>query len=373
MWQNRIMIFFQGGYMMKRIIALGFIMFFSVVSVFAVDIDITLPSINTGGQAYTGVGGEAAALAQFTDEANDVLSKFDSMNSLLKGMSNASSYAADGATMRNFMGYKLFSIAVGTMVSGHLPSITSYSDIDNSVKKIEDAQDLPFGVNAQAITVGVGVNMGFLVDGLYLSGKVGSFAFNINDFDIDMFSCGLFANYQLIKPKSLLLVAWKGLQVGTGFVYYSSDISYKTNVVSVSTDVYITAGQATLVYDPEFDAKFSTKGIKVPVDIMTGVRLAVVDIAFGLGIDINVWSDSSLTYKAGGRTYLENSYGVTSTPGYANVSGGTTGGSADYLKAKAMVGLGVSLGPVKIDVPLTYYFDSDGSGINAGVTGAIVW
>jgi len=354
---------------MKKIIVLGFIMLFAGVSLFALEIDISPPTINAGSScdyadAFTDV------TAKFKAEARDALVKFDSMNNLVTAMSNATSFAADGATTRNFIGYKMFSVAVGTM--GALQS--SSFNISDTADRVENAEDLYFGINAQAVTVSVGVNLGLFVDGLYLTGKVGSFSYTIQDFDISMFSCGLLAQYQLIEPKKALLVSWKGLQAGAGFIYYSSDISYKTNA-SVSTSVDLDGGEsATLVYNPVLDTKFETKGIKIPIDIMTGVKIAVLDLSFGLGVDINLWSNSDLTFKAEGKTYLENTpNGVDSTAGHANVRGGTTDKSADFLKFKTMTGIGVTLGPVKLDIPMTYYFGTDGPGVNIGVTGAIVF
>ncbi|MCL2480989.1 MAG: hypothetical protein FWF38_04705 [Spirochaetaceae bacterium] len=353
--------------MIKKIIALGFVMLFAGVSLFAIDITITPPTISGGVYDYANLDNVEKL---FRDEADDALAKFDTMDNLVKAMSHATSYAADGATIRNFIGYKRFAIAVGAM--GALQS--SSFDISETANKVEDAQDIDFGINAQAVTVSVGVNLGFLVDGLYVSGKVGSFSFNIEDFDIGMFSCGLSAQYQLMDPKKSLLVTWKGLQVGTGFVYYKSDISFKTNASVTTPAVAINGGGGgwgTLTYNPTLAAKFETKGIKIPVDLMTGVRLAVLDISFGLGADINIWSKSDLSYKAEGETYLTTSLPVTATPGHAKVSGGTTGKS-DIFKFKAMSGLGLSLGPVKLDVPITYYF-GDGYGANVGVTAGVVF
>ncbi len=362
---------------MKKIIVLVLVMLFGAASLFAVDIDLTMPTINASGWDYSisSVTG-LSAFEDVTNRATEVLSVFDSMDDLVKGMSNASSYATDGATTRDFIGYKIFSVAVGTMLSLQ----SSYGDnIDDIISKVEDSEDIYFGINAQAVTVSAGVNLGFLVDGLYLSGKVGKFAYGIDDFDIDTFSFGFMANYQIIKPKSAVVVKWKGLQVGTGFIYYTSEVSFKSNT-SVSQEIFITDSNtgieysATAFFDPEAEAKFKTKGIKVPVELMTGIKIFVLDVSLGFGVDINAWSNSDLTYKAEGDAYLRDlPAGVASTPGYVKVSGGTTGKSADTFRFKAMAGLGLSLGPVKLDLPLTYYFDGEGTGANVGITGAVVF
>jgi len=358
---------------MKKIIALGLIMLFAGVLLFAIEIDIEVPTI--GGSSTYGYLDFDLALGQFKTEANDILSKVDSMNNLVKAMSNATSFAADGATTRNFFEYKMFAVAIGTM--GALQS--SSFNISDTADKVENSEDIYFGINAQAITVSAGINLGLLVDGLYVTGKIGSFSYSIQDFDISMFSCGLLAQYQLIESKKALLASWKGVQVGTGFIYYSSDISFNTNTsVSTRVDLQDLGGglgnqSATLAYDPKLDTKFETKGIKIPIDVMTGVRIAILDLSFGLGVDINVWSNSDLTYKAEGPTYFTDiPSGLESNPGHVNVKGGTTGKSADFLKFKTMAGVGVSLGPVKLDIPVTYYFGTDGPGANVGVTVGLV-
>ena len=356
--------------MFKRFVVLGLVMFFAGASVFAVDVVINPPTINGDYAQYFDFD---QAVNDFMGKAFSELDRFDKMTDLLKAMSNASSFAADGATIRNFLGYDIFTIAIGTMGAVQNKSF----DIADTLNNFEGDEDIFFGVNAQAITVSAGVNLGAFVEGLYVSAKVGTFSFNISDFDISTFSCGLMAHYQLVKPKSALAVAWKGLQVGAGIIYYKSDLSYKTDA-SIETNYVnlesssapgMSAGTATLVFEPELKMEFSTKGIKIPVDVMTGIRLAILDVSFGLGVDINIWSDSDLTYNVKGPAYLEGlPMGLTATPGSAKVSGGTTGGSADIFNFKAMAGLGISLGPVKLDVPLTYYFGEKGPGANLGVT-----
>jgi len=105
---------------------------------------------------------------------------------------------------------------------------------------------------------------------------------------------------------------------------------------------------------------------------MTGLRLSILDISLGVGVDINAWSDSELSIKTEGPVSIDSSV-IGARDGYAKITGGTTGGSADVFRFKAMGGLGVTLGPIKLDVPITYYFDSRGPGANVGITGAFVW
>ena len=350
--------------MKKRFVILGLVMLFVGVSLFAVEVDLNLPTINSLGGLYDYLD-RLVELDKFEIEARNELARFDKMNDLLKAMSNASSFAADGATIRNFLGYDIFTIAIGTMGAVQNKSF----DIADTLNNFEGDEDIFFGVNAQAITVSAGVNLGAFVEGLYVSAKVGTFSFSFQDFDISTFSCGISAQYQLVKEKSALAVAWKGVQVGAGIIYYTTDLSYKTDV-SIDSSVSLLGGQyATLIYEPELKMEFSAKGVKIPLEIMTGVRIAILNLSFGLGVDVNIWSDADLTYDVGGPTYLEGlPTGYTTEPGTASVKGGTLDGYADYFNFKAMAGVGLSLGPVKLDIPITYYFDTKGPGANIGVT-----
>ena len=353
---------------MKKIALLGFMILFAAGSLFALNVDIDLPGL-PGGSSYT--GGLDAPMAQFKAEAENILGMFDKMDNIVKGMANTGSYASDGATTRNFLGYEWFTLGVGTMGALQLPSYNP--DVEEFMNNIKDGENFYFGANAQALTVSGGVNLETLLDieGLYVSGKVGTLSLNLYDFDVDTFSWGLFAQYQLVKPVSNLYIAWRGLQVGTGFVYYSSDISFSMNKVVIAGGVDTSAGtNRSLSLDNDMTVKASIRGIKIPLDLMTGVRLGILDISFGLGIDINAWGTSEVSYKISGPISIDV---LGSSLGHVEITGGTTGGGADVFRFKAMGGVGLTLGPVKIDFPVTYYFDSKGPGANLGVTGGFVW
>jgi len=345
---------------MKKIIVLGLILLLTGGMLFAVDVKLDFPS-----NPFVNFNN---ALGEFQKDANEILGKFEQMNDLVNGMANASSFAADGATMRNFIGYKKFSVAIGTMVGVQAPSYNFLDAVDN----IDDANDIYAGINAQVVTVSAGVNLGFLVEGLYASAKFGKFSMSIEDFDINMYSFGLFAQYQLIESKTILMASWKGVQVGTGFVYYSGDVSYKTDVGTIETDVTLAGGTGKLAFDPDLEIKLATSGLKIPIEIMTGVRVAVVDISFGLGVDINVRSNVDLTFDVEGPAHITPDAGGSRIDGTASVGGGTEGGRANIFSPKLMTGVGFSLGPVKLDIPITYYFGTKGPGANIGLTGAFV-
>jgi hypothetical protein len=60
---------------------------------------------------------------------------------------------------------------------------------------------------------------------------------------------------------------------------------------------------------------------------------------------------------------------VTFDKATVHVDGSSDNGPS-FARLRAMTGVGLGLGPVKIDIPLIYYFNS---GMAFGVTAAIVW
>ncbi|MCL2293359.1 MAG: hypothetical protein FWC36_00600 [Spirochaetes bacterium] len=346
--------------MKKKLLVLGIAMLLAAAPVFAWDINIDL-------------SGLPAPLAPFKSDLEAALEAETigdlSMPRFMTGMSNASSFAADGATQRNFIGYRFFALGAGTMAGAQLPS----SNMESAIDRLVEEGDIFAGTGIQALSVSLGVNLGFLVDRLYVSGKFGTFSMDFDDFNISTSSFGLFAHYQLIKPRSRLLAAWRGVQAGTGFIYYKSDVTFNFEAPPVESIIEAGEQYVTLFFEPDLAAKFTTYGVKVPIDIMTGVRLAIFNFSLGLGADINVTNNSSLNLSASSLIYYEasGSYSGSGTAGSVSISGGPSG-SADRFKFKAMAGVGLSLGIIRLDVPITYYFGK-GIGGNVGITGGIVF
>ncbi len=364
--------------MRKLIIGTFILLFAAGGGLFAVDVTATLPGIT-----YLGTPVDISALSADLNlaiaDAETELSRFDKMDDLARGFSNANSYASDAATTRGFMGYKFLTIAVGTMVGFQMPS-NSMDALSDTISTIEDDGDAYFGAGYQALTVSVGVNAGFLMDGLYLTGKIGKFSTETDDIKYDSFVFGLLANYQLVDPFSIGILKWRGLQVGSGIVYYKTVAEMTLNVDPVATPVSIDPGTGAvptnLYLDPTIVAEITSSGFKIPVDLITGIRLFwIANLSFGLGVDMNFAGSSDIALKADGTTYIGDELtslpDVEVTPGSVKVDGGTDGDGADMFRLRAMAGIGFGLGPLKIDIPFTYYFDGTGLGTNIGLTGAL--
>ena len=314
------------------------------------------------------------------DNAATDLAKFDNMDQAAEAFGNASSYAADGANLRGLMGYKFLTIAVGTMVGFQAPG-SSLDNISDYVSQIEDEGDAYFGAGLQALTLSVGLNAGFLTEGLYLSAKIGKFSMETDDMDYDSFNFGLLANYQIVDPFSIGVVKWRGLQVGSGLIYYNSTADMTIAVGTQSSQIDIPmigdADDATLNLDPTLNAEITSSGLKMPIDLLTGIRLLwIANLNFGIGADLNLASKSEVALSADGRSYLSNidpaiAASVTASDGSVKVSIDEGSGNVDFIKLRAMFGLGFALGPLKLDIPFTYYFDGTGFANNIGITGAI--
>ena len=359
---------------MKKLLLIGLILAMTGAGAFAVDVTATLPTVSG---SFDATDAQAALDATIIPLAVDALAKFDSMNDLATGFANANSYAADAATTRGLMGYKFLTVAVGTMVGFQMPN-SGFDAVADSLSAIEQDGDTYFGAGFQALTVSVGLNASFLVDGLYLTGKIGKFSVETDDVSYDSFVFGLLANYQLIDPLSIGIIKWRGVQVGSGLVYYNTTADMIVNVDPVSSSVDVTGSgdYVDLFLDPTLNLQIISKGFKIPVDLITGIRLLwIANLSFGIGVDINFGGSSEIALSADGSTYFDEdelaNNGMTQTPGSVTASGGTEGDGAEMFRLRATAGIGFGIGPIKIDVPFTYYFDGKGPGANFGITGAI--
>jgi hypothetical protein len=128
------------------------------------------------------------------------------------------------------------------------------------------------------------------------------------------------------------------------------------------------SGTITVTIDPDLQFKIDSDIFTVPVELSTSVRLLwIVNLSLGAGADFS-YGKSDMTMNINGDV---NITGASQTaPGYIKVDAGVNDTLPDWVKPKLMAGLGLSLGPVMIDVPVTYYFSN---GFNVGVTAGIVW
>lgn len=327
----------------------------------ALTVDVDFGDDATYGTIETAVEGEVATqLAKYTD-----------MPDLTRGFANANTYASGAATMRGYQGYDLFSLAVGSMVTVQAPNAEPkfYEDLQDEL----DSGDLYAGVGANPVVVQVGLNLGFIVPDLYVSFRFGKLSVGIDrddykvDYDSKLF--GVLLNYQIFSGKSILSRAllWRGISFESGFIYSKNRVTYFEDLDKIT----VTSGTTIAEVDPSVDFKLDIKSYIVPVELYTAMRLLYfLNFGVGIGFDYVTSSSTELSVRSAGSAVVTQLSGVpTNVPGSVTVDAGTKG-KADKYRPKGMVNLGLGVGPVIIDVPLTFYLDN---GYAAGITAGVVW
>ncbi len=320
-------------------------------------------------------------------DANTELAKYKDQEQLATGFANANAYSTSVATQQGYINYSLFAITTGVMVAAQAP--TTNIDYYKGGKIEDDIKangDLYAGV-AGSVAVNVGLNIGFIVPGLYINAKFGKFdsawVYDNDDFSFNTFVVGGGVTYSLFDEAGSGLARWRGITVGTGLVYQTTDVMYRVKLDSKYEHFLYTPPdpdiEGDVVVDPTFDITLDMYTLNVPFEINTAVQLLwLLNLNFGAGIDL-VKGNSDLVLKAAADATVENikvggspipksDYEVT--PGNLSIDGQTLGKKPKFTRARIMTGIGFNLGPLKIDVPIIYYLDS---GAAVGVTAGIIW
>ncbi len=309
-------------------------------------------------------------------QLNSDLAKYDTMPDFTRGMANSAVYASNAGTTRGYQGYDLFNISVGTMFSLQMPN--AEMNADALTDDLQNKGDVYAGVGWQPVAGQIGINMGFLVEDLYLTFKFGKFSTEWVDYELglgddkvnyDASIFGFMLNYSIVKEKSILArsILWRGITVGTGFTYASSKIGYglKLDTMTLSNGGY------DADVDPSIELEVESKNYIIPVEIYTSMRLLyIVNAGVGAGFDFVVGSNTDLNVSADGDATITTAGIYQGTKGTITVSDASTSEKADRFRPRLMANVGVSLGPVYIDAPVTYYFDN---AYSVGITAGIVW
>jgi len=326
--------------------------------------------------------------------ANADLAKYKDQEKLATGFANANAYSTNVATQQGYPNYSLFAITTGVMLGAQAP--TTNIDYYTGGKIEDDIKadgDLYAGV-AGSVALNVGINVGFLVPGLYINGKIGKFdsawVYDNDDFSFNTFIIGIGVTYSLFDEVGTGLARWRGLAVGTGLVYQTTDVAYRVKMDKVyqnftANNVGLTGENVSgnVVVDPTFDITLNMYTVSVPFEVTTAVQLLwVLNLNLGAGIDL-VRGNSDLVLKAAADATVEDiavdsggsptpipkdQYQVT--PGNLKVDGSTLGKKPKWARARVMTGIGFNVGPVKIDVPIIYYLDT---GAAVGITAGFIW
>jgi hypothetical protein len=353
----------------------------TVGGVFGIEITGTAPQASGTAAAAQSEINKAfnTALADLNKEIKDI---DDTPEQFIGAFANSSVFSSTSVSQRGYGGYNLVAFTLGPMVGFQVPyELGEIVDIVNDPETILDelqrVGDLGLGFNVQAINGQFMMNTGFLLKGLYLGVKFGYFNLSLPDLggtvglNLNNFNVGLMANYQLIKEKSLVgVVKWRGLTLGSGIIYQQSniDVSLALDDIQAASVSIPGGGSAKVVIsDPKAVLGFHTNTVTIPLEASTALRLLfVLNLSLGVGADL-AFGESSLEMDAAGDVKLE---GVAHTPGTLSASGG--GGVApSVINPKLTAGVGLNLGPVILDIPVTWYFAQKGYSIGVSV-GAVL-
>lgn len=291
------------------------------------------------------------------DFLNKIFLPYQRQAKLVKGFANASAYSSHVATQRGYQGFDKFAITAGTMAAAQVPAtVIDLGYYNKLADRLMKTGDVYVGVAWNAWSLNVGVK---LPADLTISAKFGMLKYTYDKFDIDGMNAGGMINYQIIRPKAppVKFVLWRGLSVGTGFIwqYNKTRYHYKSPEPQSSGNYII---------QPELKIFAKSESYVIPLEISTAVRLFwVLNIHAGGGIDF-AWGSSRLNYSSMGLIADGSTIGLYTIYGR---QGGT--GPTKFLP-KIFCGPGLNFGPVIIDIPFTYYFNN---GFDAGVTLGVVW
>ena len=335
-------------------------------------------------------------------ETDEDLQNFTDQQDLARAFANAGAAATHLATQRSFSDYRLFALNVGTGFAVAAPS-SSPAEIEGALEDFEDDGDAYFGAAIQPLTVGLGVNLSRWVDRLRVNAKFGYYNVTegslVENLAFTSMNLGVGANYQIVGTRSLAagILRWRGVSLGSGVNYQSNrtDITVEVGEEAFSEtatfddlgivppselsllgyDADSTLG--TLKVSPSFVAAVESRSVSIPLEASTGVRLLYLfDFNVGAGIDV-AFGSSEVVFGAESEIDFEvadarlNDF-VEVSPGSVDF-GVTNEGKPQLIRPRLTAGVGLNLGPVKLDVPMMYYFDTDGRTVLVGVNLGVVW
>jgi hypothetical protein len=311
----------------------------------------------------------AIALAAKALEAQlnaNVYDQLRKMPLLTRGFNNANVAASNAASNQSFQNYDIFSVQVGGAIGMAIKK--SVGD------DLENTGDTYAGIAGQgAINVGINTSP-FLMKNLYLNVKYGSY--NVGDHD-DAWKGSLFgvgANYSIYEDYSILsgLFRWRGISLGTGVTISSTKLSTHIDYDSQTvTGTYAGVPLTLTASDPEAKLYIKTTSFIIPVEAVSSIQLLwLANLGLGAGVDF-AFSSTKIGMDGESAIYASGAGITSSTPGKVNVHYSSTSKAkfTDIVAPKLLGSVGLNLGPVKIDMPVSYYFcnvHTFSVGLNAG-------
>ena len=364
---------------MKSILLLTIVLIMTGTrTLFAIDINVTQPVFRGNHPAVPQLNLEAARI--FQNLEMDVRNQLAGINAnpqnLIGAFANSSVFASDGATQRAYGGFNMFAVTAGSIIGLQLPGspLSMINELEDFMDTLETEGDINMGLNPQIINAQFGMNASFLLDNLYLGVKAGFMFLPTDNFTINTLSFGVMGSYQLFKHRSIGLrsILWRGVNLGTGFIYQNTNLDIVQNLDSVRERINAGGNNVTLEVQPKLDLNFNINTFTIPLEVMTSLRLFYfLNLALGAGADIGFGTAS---LDAGGLFDVhirDLPQGISYTPANMRVSGLGGEASPNVFNPKVMSGIGFTMGPVLLDIPFTYYLLDHG--FNLGLTLGVFW
>jgi hypothetical protein len=389
---------------------------FLVVSGFGLDVSVTIPTVEPLGPLKTAAQDAgidfsqeiAGPLQDLADELqaniNDDpdIQRFTSLNKLATGFANAGAASSHLGTPRAFSDYRAFALVLGTGVAAAAPGIDP-ATIQDAGEKVENEGDVYVGGAVQPVTVGLGVNLDRWLSKTRAYVKVGYFDLPFgtvaDEVAFNSLSIGVGASYQVIETRQLPLgfLRWRGVSLSSGILFQRNQTDVKVDVsneaFAPNSDVLYqdvlgtgfnyspypfdgTDPIGSIEVEPTLTAAIESRTYSVPLEASTGLRILwLLDLNLGAGIDV-VFGSSDLEFGANADAKFVPDPSaadyIETQPGNANFNISASEGP-QFARPRVTGGMGLNLGPVKLDVPLMLYFDSEGNTLMGGVNVAIVW
>jgi len=224
----------------------------------------------------------------------------------------------------------------------------------------------------------VGINLGYILEGLYASLLFGKLNTNINygDFRVEhnANTIGGHLGYAIFSEKSILARAllWRGLTVQTGFIHTDNKVEFYNNLDERGYTDSVSGFTVDYTVDPSINFEIETSGEIIPVELYTSIRILwFLNIGVGGGFDYVFASRTDFGLSSAGDVTIEGtSQAYIGEKGTITVESDTSDIESDKFRPKLMANLGFGIGPVFIDVPASYYLDN---GYAIGLSAGFVW
>jgi hypothetical protein len=239
---------------------------------------------------------EGPALAAFNAAADSVVSSVNNgflSQSSQQGFANALADAdtSDTSALLADRASNPDRFSLGVAAEGAFYQQNGWSsNANNQLPQLGAGAQLALVLGVRASNLGIS-QLGPL-DGkrlmLYLNGM--SFSTKVSGVSASFFNIGLNAQYDVISPRSVVLVGWGGLKFLTGLNYATSTVTY-SGKIQQSAGVGFSGQTATVSVDMDYNVGVTSSDFYIPLELSTNFNLLyLLTVYFGGAADLNFGS-----------------------------------------------------------------------------------